>query len=60
MLAKIDSFQEEINSMLVAFLEKTEANPEEMKSVAENQEVPYEDAAVDTIGTPKTDLGTAI
>jgi hypothetical protein len=48
------------NAMLEAFLEKMEANSEEIKSTAENWEVPYEDAAMDTIGTPKTDMRTAI
>jgi hypothetical protein len=33
-----------------AYPEKTGANPEEMKAVAEHQEVPKEEAAVETIG----------
>jgi hypothetical protein len=32
---------------------KREAYPEEMKSVAENQEVPTEEAAVETVRTVK-------
>jgi hypothetical protein len=35
----------------------TEANPEEIKSAAKNQEVPYEVTAVDTIGTREDGYG---
>jgi hypothetical protein len=47
-------------TILEACLEKMEENPEEIKSVAENQEVPNEEAAVDTIEHGKTDMGTGI
>lgn len=46
----VNAGHEETKTMLEACLEKTEANPEEIKSVAENQEVPNEEAAVNTIG----------
>jgi hypothetical protein len=39
--------------MLDACLGKMEANPEEMNSVAENQEVSNEEVAVDTTETRK-------
>jgi hypothetical protein len=56
MLAEMIAFQEmkagheEMKDMLEACLENTEANSEEIMSVAENHGVPNEDATVDTIG----------
>jgi hypothetical protein len=41
--------QAEMKAMLEACLEKMEANPEEMRSVAEHQKVPDEEAAVEMI-----------
>jgi hypothetical protein len=39
--------------ILDACLEKMEANPGEQKSVAVHEEVPQEEAAVETFGAPK-------
>jgi hypothetical protein len=40
-----------------AYPEKQEANPEEMKSIAEHQEVPKEEAAVNTVRASKKRYG---
>jgi hypothetical protein len=49
-LDKMDASEEDMKAMMEACLEKMEANPGEMKSVAENQEVCNEEAAVEIIG----------
>jgi hypothetical protein len=50
--AKIDAWQKEkmtYQEAMVAYPVKVEANPEEMESVAEYQEVPKEEVALETI-----------
>jgi hypothetical protein len=50
-LDKMDGSQEDMmKAMLEAYLEKMEASPGEMMSVAENKEVRNEEATVETIG----------
>jgi hypothetical protein len=49
--------EEEMKVMLEACLVKMEANPEEIKSVAEHQEVPNEEVAVEMIGALKNRSG---
>jgi hypothetical protein len=48
-LEEMDSFQEEMKAMLETCLEKMELNPEGIKAVAEHQDVPNEEAAVETV-----------
>jgi hypothetical protein len=46
-----------MKAMLEACLENMGANPEEMKSAADNQEVRNEEGTVDTIGTREDRYG---
>jgi hypothetical protein len=64
MMAQMKVHHEEIMAIMgadrgktKAYPEKREAIPEEMKYVAEHQEVPKEEAAVDTIGAPEDQHG---
>jgi acyl-CoA reductase-like NAD-dependent aldehyde dehydrogenase len=54
----INANQEEMKAMLDACLEKMEANPGELHSVVVHQEVPKEEATVETIRALDTDMGT--
>jgi hypothetical protein len=47
---KMDNNQDDMKAMMEACLEEMETNPGEMKSIAENQEVCNEEAAVEIIG----------
>jgi hypothetical protein len=53
MLVRMDSQLEKMEACLV----KVEANPEEMKSVVEHQDIPKEDAAAEVFGVLKERYG---